>query len=131
MSSIVFREGILHSNGILEVDSQTCKLERGKVNEDHLYEKADFIVKLKEIGAFGFVRTIMDNLLDTFTFGELKESVRRFIRSHKDDPDFNKDALDTLIWYAKNNCEVEFDEELSLLLLVGVLTNNNRFSSSF
>ena len=114
MSSIVFREGILHSNGILDVDLQTCKLERGKVNEDHLYEKADFIVKLEEIGAFGSVRTIMDNLLYSFTFGELKESVRRFIRSHKDEPDFNKDALDTLVWYAKNNCEVEFDEELSL-----------------
>lgn len=39
MSSIVFREGIIHSNGLLDVDSETCKLERGKINEDHLYEK--------------------------------------------------------------------------------------------
>ncbi len=114
MSSIVFREGVLHWNGMLSIDSQTCKLERGKINEDHLFNKKDCIVKLKEIGTFNFVRTIMDNLLDSFTFAELKESVRRFIRVHKDDPDFNKDALDTMIWYAKNNCEVEFNEELSL-----------------
>lgn len=114
MSSIVFREGIIHSNGVLEVDSQTSKLERGKINEDHFYEKTDFIIKLKEIGAFSSVRTIMDNLLDSFTITELKESVRRFTRKYKDDPGFNKDALDTLIWFAKNNCEVEFDEELNL-----------------
>lgn len=114
MSSIVFREGIIHSNGSLEVDAETCKLERGKINEDYLYEKTDFIIKLKEIGTYNSVRKIMDNLLDSFTIAELRESVRRFIRSHKDDPGFNKDALDTLIWYAKNNCEVEFDEELSL-----------------
>jgi hypothetical protein len=67
MSSIVFREGIIHSNGVLEVDSQTSKLERGKINEDYFYEKTDFIIKLKEIGAFSSVRTIMDNLLDSFT----------------------------------------------------------------
>lgn len=114
MSSIVFREGIIHSNGVLEVDSQTCKLERGKINEDHLYEKRNFTIKLKEIGAYTYVRKIMDNLLDSFTIAELKESARRFIRSHKDDTDFNKAAIDSMIWFAKNNCEVEFDEELSL-----------------
>jgi predicted GH43/DUF377 family glycosyl hydrolase len=114
MSSIVFREGVVHANGKLDVDSGPSKLERGKINEDHLYEKADCIIKLKEMGAYGAVKTIMDNLLDNFTIAELKESVRRSIRKHKDDPDFNKEAIDTLIWFAKNNCEVEFDEELSL-----------------
>jgi len=114
MSSIVFREGMINSNGVLDADSRTCKLERGKINEDYLYEKSDFIIKLKEMGAFSSVRTIMDNLLDSFTITELKESVRRFVRSHKDDTDFNKNAIDTMIWFAKNNCEVEFNEELSL-----------------
>ncbi|OQX75321.1 MAG: hypothetical protein B6D64_11805 [Bacteroidetes bacterium 4484_276] len=114
MSSIVFREGIVRSNNILEVGSQLSKLERGKINEDFLYQKTNFIIKLKEIGTYGFVRTIMDNLLDTFTITELKESVRRFTRRHKDEPGFDRIALDDLIWFAKNNYEVGFDEELNL-----------------
>jgi predicted GH43/DUF377 family glycosyl hydrolase len=114
MSSIVFREGIIKKNGSLVIEPDDSKLELGNINDDFLYEGKDFVLKLKEIDSYESVKSILNNLLDKFSYAELKESTRRFIKKNKNDKSFNSEAIETLIWYAKSNFEIEFNEELDL-----------------
>jgi predicted GH43/DUF377 family glycosyl hydrolase len=114
MSSIVFREGIIRKNGSLVIELDNSKLELGNINDDFFYEKKDFVLKLKEIDSYESVKSILNNLLDKFSYAELKESTRRFIKKNKNDKRFNSEAIETLIWYAKSNFEIEFNEELDL-----------------
>jgi hypothetical protein len=114
MSSIVFREGMIRKNGSLVIEQDNSKLELGNINDDFLYEKKDFVLKLKEIDSYESVKSILNNLLDKFSYTELKESTRRFIKKNKNDKSFNSEAIETLIWYAKSNFEIEFNEELDL-----------------
>ena len=114
MSSIVFREGIIKKNGSLVIEQGDSKLELGNINDDFFYEKKDFVLKLKEIDSYESVKSILNNLLDKFSYAELKESIRRFTKKNKNDKSFNSEAIETLIWYAKSNFEIEFNEELDL-----------------
>jgi predicted GH43/DUF377 family glycosyl hydrolase len=114
MSSIVFREGIIKKNGRLVIEQTNTKLELGKINDEFFYEKKNYILKLKEINSYESVKSILNNLLDKFSYTELKESIRRFTKKYKNDKSFNSEAIETLIWYAKSNFEIEFDEELDL-----------------
>lgn len=111
MSSIVFREGIIRNNNSLYIIEKKSKLELGRLNYDFLYAKKDFVARLKEIKCYQSVRSIPDNLLEKFSYMELKESLKRYIRKHKDDDSFNPEAIETLRWLAKSNYEIEFDEE--------------------
>ncbi|UCH66141.1 MAG: glycoside hydrolase family 130 protein [Ignavibacterium sp.] len=114
MSSIVFREGIIKANGSLFIEQDNSKLELGKINDDLLYNKKDFVLKLKEINSYESVKSILNNLLEKFSYAELKESTGRFINKYKNDKSFNSEAIETLIWFAKSNIEIEFDEERDL-----------------
>ena len=114
MSSIVFREGIIKKNGCLVIEQDNTKLELGKINDDFLYDKKDFVLKLKEINSYESVKSIFNNLLEKFSYAELKESTLRYIKKYKNDKSFNSEALETLIWFAKSNFEIDFDEELDL-----------------
>jgi len=79
------REGIIRSNGVLKVDPGSSKREQGRINEDFLYYKKDFVFKLNEMRVYSDVKPILDNLLDTFTIGELRERARRFVGRRKHD----------------------------------------------
>lgn len=114
MSSIVFREGIIKKNGCLVIEQDNTKLELGKINDDFLYDKKDFVLKLKEINSYESVKSIFNNLLEKFSYAELNESRLRYIKKYKNDKSFNSEAIETLIWFAKSNFEIDFDEELDL-----------------
>lgn len=114
MSSIVFREGIIEKNGSLIISPNDSMLERGRLNEEFLYHKKDFEAKLKEIHSYQSVRSLLDNLLDSFSLAELKESTQRFVEKYKEQPDFNQEAINTLVWLGKSNFEMDFDEERHL-----------------
>ncbi len=114
MSSIVFREGVINKNGLLVIQSNNTNFELGKINEDFLYDKKDFIIKLEEIKSYKSVKSILDNLLDKFSRAELKESIQRFVKKYQDEMHFNQQAIDTLLWLSKSNFEIDFDEELDI-----------------
>jgi len=114
MSSIVFREGTIGKTGSLIISENNNMLERGRLNGDFLYDKKDFETKLKEINSYKSVKSILDNLLDKFSDAELKESIYRFVHKYKNKRDFNQEAIDTLIWLAKSNFEMDFDQERDL-----------------
>jgi hypothetical protein len=78
ISSIVFRRGVIKSNGELLVQKNSALVERIDRTPDPIYHKSDFCLKLKELGTYELVSKILDNLLDEFTFDELKEAIQIF-----------------------------------------------------
>ena len=110
MSSIVFRKGIIRKNGEMELDANNFHLDKGTIDPDFYLEKKDAILKLKEIDGYESVNRILNNLLDQFTYGELKESTRRFIKNYGQKA-LKPQAMETLLWLGRSNYRVEFDEE--------------------
>jgi predicted GH43/DUF377 family glycosyl hydrolase len=110
MSSVVFRSGTLDAEGNIQMDSLSNLVEMAKVIHTTEYNKRDFIMKLSDIGHYECVKTIFDELLDTFTVEELDEAVKHF--REKGMLKRNEElAIDTLYWIVRSNYEIEFHDD--------------------
>ncbi|RUT79794.1 glycoside hydrolase family 130 protein [Ancylomarina longa] len=118
ISSIVFRRGIIKSNGVLAIQKNSALVERVDRIPDPSYHKDDFILKLKELKSYESVAKILDNLLDDFTFDELKEGIRHFRKKKKGKQKkvsrSCEDGIKILMWLANANYEIKFSAELDL-----------------
>ena len=110
MSSIVFRSGIIDKNGDIRMDPGSPLVENAKIIHSVEYKKADFAHKLTDMGEYECVREIFDELLDSFTYDELKESIRLFREKHKPTQK-QEEAIDLMRWIVRSNYEIEFDDE--------------------
>ena len=110
MSSVVFRSGTLDEDGDIEMDRFSHLVEMAKVIHNSEYSKQDFIVKMSDMGHFESVKTIFDDLLDSFTAEELEESVKRFREKGILTPK-EEQAIDTLYWILRSNYEIEFHDD--------------------
>lgn len=129
ISSIVFRRGIIKSNGELVMQKNSALVERVDRTPDPSYHKNDFSLKMKELGAYHSVAKILDNLLEEFTFAELKESIALFRKKkelkHKKIGRTCEEAIDTLLWLANANYEIKFSSELDISARVIFPVSNN------
>jgi len=115
ISSIVFRRGIINENGDLNIETKSALVERGTIETNTIYNKQEFILKLKEINSYEIVKEIIGNLLDRFTYKELVTSIEMFKHNigHKI-TEFHNNAIDSLIWLADSTYEITFNQESSL-----------------
>lgn len=113
MSSIVFRKGVIKANGNVVIDEKSGLVENAIITPDKKYNKVNFVYKLKDINCYDLVSKILDNLLDPFTFDELVESIKIFKKQNQI-KSLHNEAIDTLIWLAKSNYEIQFNKNLSL-----------------
>ncbi len=110
MSSVVFRSGKLDTDGNIEMDDFSHLVEMAKIIHSVEYSKQDFIMKLSDMGHFQTVKSIFDELLETFTSEELNESVKHF--REKGTLTRNEEtAIDTLYWILRSNYEIEFHDD--------------------
>lgn len=117
ISSITFREGILHAGHRLEIVASSGFLTEPLQIPNPLYEKRLFVQKLTELGLTGeFTRRVMNQLNDTFALEELRaglQSARAPQPDGMENPDEEDNARGICI-LAKSNCEVLFPPELNL-----------------
>ena len=115
ISSIVFRKGIINENGVLSIDTKSALVERGAIETNPIYNKQEFILKLKEIKSYEIVKEIIGNLLDQFTYKELVTSIEIF-KHHIGNKitEFHKNAIDSLKWLADSTYEITFNQDSSL-----------------
>ena len=129
ISSIVFRRGVIRTNGDLLVQKNSALVERVNRTPDPIYHKDDFCLKLKELGTYDLVSKILDNLLDEFTFDELKEAIHIFRKKkdikHKKVGRSSEEAIETLLWLANANYEIKFSSELDISARVIFPVSNN------
>ena len=115
ISSIVFRRGIINENGDLSIETKSALVERGIIETSTIYNKQEFILKLKEISSYEIVKEIIGNLLDQFTYKELVISIEMFKHNIGDKiTEFHHNAIDSLMWLADSTYEITFNQESSL-----------------
>ncbi|MCF8299339.1 MAG: glycoside hydrolase family 130 protein, partial [Saprospiraceae bacterium] len=113
MSSVVFKEGIIESSGNMIVGKDSNLVEIAKDIYGAPNSKSDFILKLKDLNCLQYAEKILDELLDEFTYDELKKSINHFRNNNNITPDHDR-AIDTLYWLESSNYEIEFDEAIHL-----------------
>lgn len=111
ISSIVFRSGILDKNGDLKMDPASHLVEMADVIHTVEYNKNDFIRKLADLKEYDCIKELFNELLDSFTYDELKESIKLFQEKHKTLTRRQEDAIDMLHWIVRSNYEIAFDDE--------------------
>jgi predicted GH43/DUF377 family glycosyl hydrolase len=116
ISSIVFRAGVLDKGSNLQIEPTGKMLEEAEHIRRNLYEKSSFRNKLDEMHTFHSappVDAILDNLNDSFTYGEL----RRCVDDYKSRIELNIDKeaqLNQIIWLASSHYELDFSLDTNL-----------------
>lgn len=110
ISSIVFRAGILDKNNNIILEPVGKMLAEADKIKRHIYKKCDFEQKLremyeeKEMVSPGFV---LDNLNDTFTYGEFMRSLVEAREINKLGEEENT-LLKHMLWLASSHYEINF-----------------------
>ncbi len=113
MSSIVFRSGTLDKTGDIRMDKTSHLVEMANNIETAEYLKANFAMKLNDIGKYDLVKGILEELLDEFTFDELVDSIAHFRENTAMTVEHDR-AIDTLHWLAQSNYQIEFDDDIDI-----------------
>jgi len=113
ISSIVFRQGVIRSDGGIDMDSPDNSPSTGKINYDHLYAKKLFLLKLIEMGCHSHeIDCIIGRLDDHFTMAELEHTVADLLALHQDCPAM-KAAVRHIRHLAQANYELSFDNQVA------------------
>jgi len=116
ISSITFREGIIHAGQRIDIAAATGFLTEPLQIPNPLYEKRLFVQKLTELGLGSeFTRRVMNQLEDTFALEDLRAGLQS-ARFPSPDGIAGTDEEDAQgIWtLARSNYEVLFPPELNL-----------------
>ncbi|BDQ04171.1 glycoside hydrolase family 130 protein [Ignavibacterium sp.] len=109
ISSITFRSGIVDNKGNISIDKPTKFVTSADMIPDSYYEKELFSRKLKELNLLNdFSKKILDELNEFFTINELKDILRRMVKSLSY---FYQNAdliASKILNLAKSNYEIQF-----------------------
>ncbi|RIH62767.1 glycosidase [Mariniphaga sediminis] len=116
ISSIVFRTGVLDKKNNLSIEPVGKMLEEAEHIRRHVYEKASFKNKLNEMKDFHSIipfSLILNELNDTFTYGELRDCIKEARKSlHLTS---EKEVLfNQIIWLASSHYELEFSLDTNI-----------------
>ncbi len=129
ISSIEFRSGILDKKNDVILDAISSYVEIPKIHTDKLYNKYLFQLKLDEIVVSNEVTaSILKGLHDKFTFEELELEISRLEGKGNFDGHAWKDAVDSMLWLARSNYEIIFDQHhrISERVIFPVSENESR-----
>lgn len=116
ISSIVFRAGVLDKNNDLTIEEPGQMLDEAEHIKRHVYDKQAFMNKLDEMQNFNNVvppALVMEQLGDTFTYGELKKCVD-YARQKLELNSSKELLLKEIMWLANSHYEIEFSLDTAL-----------------
>lgn len=107
VSSIVFRTGVVDLQGNIELDPAGRFTNRLRVQQDRLYDKKLFFLKLIEMAAYSdAARIVLDELPDFFTHGQLNDKVNEIYQRSERPRPFDETA-ENMLWLARSNYRLE------------------------
>lgn len=116
ISSIVFRSAVIDKNCNLIIEPVGKMLAEAERIKKHVYNKKSFIKKLDEMNDFDNKISpvfVLENLGDSFTYGELKRAVEKTRKTHELSP--NKVLIiNRMMWLAKSHYELDFSLDSSI-----------------
>lgn len=114
ISSIVFRQGIIDKDNSLKFQAEGNLVNEPEVIKRHIYKKKDFLKKLSEMHIHkDILDRVMDNLGDTFIYGELKRSIEKILKQVEMTPS-KKKVIEAILWLARSHYEVKFSLDTAI-----------------
>lgn len=108
ISSLVFRRGILNSEGEFSVQPPGHFIEEAEMIKRHTYEKEKFLEKLKEMDISPkLTELIVEELPDKFVYRQLVKHVNEILKNNNLSPERHR-AVEKTIWLADAHYEVSF-----------------------
>lgn len=109
ISSIVFREGIVHADGSVAVHKPTTYVTEPEQTPSQVYDKALFSRKLAELRINQDIRQqIMNRLPETFTLAELTRAIKDDRQENPPTRD-QEESIHSILALAYSNFTVVFD----------------------
>lgn len=114
ISSIAFRSGIIDINNEINLDPQGYYVSEAEVIKEHIYDKKEFELILREHDIINDISTrILEQLNDNFNYIELKDAINEARDSVKSTLDQQK-TLKEMMWLAKSHYEIVFSQDTDL-----------------
>lgn len=108
ISSIVFRTGIINSDGTFDFQPSGDRIEEASIVKHHSYNKQQFAKKLKEMKVSKEITThVLSKLSKEFLYHDLKKCVNEIESNGSLNLD-QKYALHELIWLADSHHDIHF-----------------------
>lgn len=115
ISSLVFRDGTLDKNNTLKfVESRNVIVDMPEKIERHVYEKAKFIQKMKEMKLPDKICELAEKKLkDNFIYGELQDCLEKCEDSNELSEN-EKELLPKINWLARSHYDITFSLDTSI-----------------
>jgi len=114
ISSIVFRSGIIDSNGNIMLDPQGNYIGEAEVIKGYAYNKSDFINLMKEHNIKNDVSSEILNLLgDVFYYTQLKNAINK-TRKDKVLNLENERSVAKMLWLARSHYDISFSQDTDI-----------------
>jgi len=114
ISSIVFRSGIVESDGTISLDPQGKYISQAEILKEHLYDKVVFKGILVEHGTDTVILTeVLDKLGDFFYFNDLEQLIESIKKSRELNLDDTK-TLTQMMWLAKSHYKIVFSQDTDI-----------------
>lgn len=113
VSSIVFRTGSVNAAGDIKLDPAGRFTDRLRVQQDRLYEKKLFFLKLIEMAAYSdAARLVLDEMPDFFNYQQLDEKIQE-IRERPGRPSPFSETAENMLWLARSNYRLHMPPDTS------------------
>jgi beta-1,2-mannobiose phosphorylase / 1,2-beta-oligomannan phosphorylase len=114
ISSIAFRSGIIDQNNNIDFIPGSNLVDKPQIIKRHVYDKKQFIKKLKEMKVQkDVVGMVMEPLGDTFIYGELQASIHECSQNIK--LSYSKQqVLQAIHWLASSHYEITFSLDTAI-----------------
>lgn len=114
ISSIVFRNGLLDSNGDIQFDEAGRRVDVPENITRFVYQKGAFKEKLLDMNLdAGIVNTLLEPLNPDFIYGELQAAIVRY-QQQNEVTDINQRVVSSMNWLASSHYEVEFSMDTAI-----------------
>jgi predicted GH43/DUF377 family glycosyl hydrolase len=111
LSSIVFREGIIHADHTITMGPPSRYSHRVRISPDNQYEKLLFHKKLRDIAVDETAASAVMNLLpDYFTIAQLERAIAAAAEAAPENPVFEQ-TRNSILWLARSNYQLELSKD--------------------
>lgn len=127
ISSIEFRTGTVSANHDVVIDPPTRFALTARPEDDSLYDKESYVLKLREMKAHSsFAEPILNRLDAQFTLADLAYAIERC--APQGDLTEYRETADSMLWLAHSNYELDFspDAAISERVIFPVSANESR-----
>lgn len=112
ISSIVFRSGIIDSDGTIKFDSFSHYVDTPDLQLNPIYDRHLFRLKLIEMGASNEITDcVLDQLPQEFSYEQLKERISTLNDQPRFDPEQQMKCFNTMQWLANSNYRLNFEND--------------------